>query len=78
MSNALNSLNKMLEITGLCQKNEPKTEVVNNEFDELLEKRNEFRKFKEFDKADNIRKILEDKGIKIIDNNNGTSSWEKI
>ena len=78
VSNALNSLNKMLEITGLCQKNEPKTEVVNNEFDELLEKRNEFRKFKEFDKADNIRKILEDKGIKIIDNNNGTSSWEKI
>ena len=68
----------MLEITGLCQKNNIKTKIVDNEIDKLLLERNEFRKIKEFDKADNIRKILEDKGIGIIDNNDGTSDWEKI
>ena len=68
----------MLEITGLCQKNEVKNKVINNEFDKLLQQRNEYRKFKEFAKADSIRKVLQDKGVNIIDNNDGTSSWEKI
>ncbi len=78
MSNALIVFKKMLEITGLCQKNEVKNKVINNEFDKLLQQRNEYRKFKEFAKADSIRKVLQDKGVNIIDNNDGTSSWEKI
>jgi cysteinyl-tRNA synthetase len=68
----------MLEITGLCQKNNVQTKIVDYEIDKLVKERNEFRKIKEFEKADNIRKILAGKGIGIIDNNNGTSSWEKL
>ena len=78
VSGAINILRKMLEITGLCQKNNDNTKIVDHEIDKLLQERNEFRKVKEFEKADNIRKILADKGIGIIDNNNGTSSWEKL
>ena len=78
VSGAINILGKMLEITGLCQKNNDNTKIVDHEIDKLLQERNEFRKVKEFEKADNIRKILADKGIGIIDNNNGTSSWEKL
>jgi len=78
VSSAINTLRKMLEITGLCQKNIVDTKIVDYEIDKLLEERNEYRKVKEFEKADNIRKILADKGIGIIDNNNGTSSWEKL
>ena len=78
VSSAINTLRKMLEITGLCQKNIVDTKIVDYEIDKLLEERNEYRKVKEFEKADNIRKILAEKGIGIIDNNNGTSSWEKL
>ena len=68
----------MLEITGLCQKNIVHTKIIDYEIDNLLEERNNYRKVKEFEKADDIRKILAEKGIGIIDNNNGTSSWEKL
>ena len=78
VSSAINTLRKMLEITGLCQKNNVQTKIVDYEIDKLVKERNEFRKIKEFEKADNIRKILAGKGIGIIDNNNGTSSWEKL
>ena len=78
VSSAINTLRKMLEITGLCQKNNVQTKIVDYEIDKLVKERNEFRKVKEFEKADNIRKILAGKGIGIIDNNNGTSSWEKL
>ena len=78
VSSAINTLRKMLEITGLCQKNIVDAKIVDYKIDKLLEERNEYRKVKEFEKADNIRKILAEKGIGIIDNNNGTSSWEKL
>jgi cysteinyl-tRNA synthetase len=78
VSSAINTLRKMLEITGLCQKNNVQTKIVDYEIDKLVKERNEFRKVKEFEKADNIRKILAGKGIGIIDNNDGTSSWEKL
>ena len=78
VSSAINTLRKMLEITGLCQKNIVHTKIIDYEIDKLLEERNNYRKVKEFEKADNIRKILAEKGIGIIDNNNGTSSWEKL
>ena len=61
------------------QKNkQTKGKIIDYEIDKLLEERNNYRKVKEFEKADNIRKILAEKGIGIIDNNNGTSSWEKL
>ena len=78
VSNAINTLRKMLEITGLCQKNIVHTKIIDYEIDKLLKERNNYRKVKEFEKADNIRKILAEKGIGIIDNDNGTSSWEKL
>ena len=79
ISIAQNDLKKMLEITGLCQKT--KSEINNNEFidreiDDLLEKRNEFRKSKEFIMADKIRDQLLEKGIEIIDNG-FKSTWKK-
>ena len=77
VSSAINTLRKMLEITGLCQKNIVHTKIIDYEIDNLLKERNNYRKVKEFEKADNIRKILAEKGIGIIDNDNGTSSWEK-
>tara|TARA_B100001109_G_scaffold253208_1_gene250557 strand:- start:3303 stop:4649 length:1347 start_codon:yes stop_codon:yes gene_type:complete len=73
---AVNDLKMMLEITGICQ-NIDSNNFIDNEIQELLDKRNEFRKSKDFSKADNIRDILFEKGIKIIDNNDGSSSWEK-
>ena len=73
---AVNDLKMMLEITGICQ-NIDNNNFIDNEIQELLDKRNEFRKSKDFSKADNIRDILFEKGIKIIDNNDGSSSWEK-
>ena len=73
---AVNDLKMMLEITGICQ-NIDSNNFIDNEIQELLDKRNEFRKSKDFSKADNIRDILIEKGIKIIDNNDGSSSWEK-
>tara|TARA_S200000501_G_scaffold369926_1_gene410266 strand:+ start:122 stop:1471 length:1350 start_codon:yes stop_codon:yes gene_type:complete len=78
VTEAIGTLKGMLEITGLCQKNSVKSKIVDQEIDKLLLERNEFRKVKEFDKADEIRKILEKKGIGIIDNNDGTSIWEKL
>ena len=73
---AVNDLKMMLEITGICQ-NIDSNNFIDNEIQELLDKRNEFRKSRDFSKADNIRDILFEKGIKIIDNNDGSSSWEK-
>ena len=73
---AVNDLKMMLEITGLCQ-NIDSNNFIDKEIQELLDKRNEFRKSKDFSKADNIRDVLFEKGIKIIDNNDGSSSWEK-
>tara|TARA_B100000902_G_scaffold391536_1_gene442356 strand:- start:2467 stop:3813 length:1347 start_codon:yes stop_codon:yes gene_type:complete len=74
---AVNDLKIMLEITGLCQ-NIDSNKFIDNEIQELLNKRDEFRKYKDFEKADDIRNKLLNKGIKIIDNNDGSSSWEKI
>ena len=79
ISIAQNDLKKMLEITGLCQKTKSETnnnEFIDREIDDLLEKRNEFRKSKEFIMADKIRDQLLEKGIEIIDNG-FKSTWKK-
>jgi len=80
ISFAQNDLNKMLEITGLCQniedENSDKNVFINIEIEQLLEKRNNYRKNKEFMKADEIRNQLLKKGIEIVDNG-FNSTWNK-
>ena len=80
ISFAQNDLNKMLEITGLCQniedENNNKNIFIDIEVEQLLEKRNNYRKNKEFIKADEIRNQLLKKGIEIVDNG-FNSTWKK-
>ena len=77
---AQNDLNKMLEITGLCQniedENNDKNIFIDIEIEHLIDKRNNYRKNKEFTKADEIRDQLLKKGIEIIDNG-FSSTWKK-
>ena len=81
ISFAQNDLNKMLEITGLCQnikdENNNKNIFIDIEIEQLLEKRNNYRKNKEFTKADEIRDQLLKKGIEIVDNG-FNSTWKKV
>ena len=81
ISFAQNDLNKMLEITGLCQniedENNNKDIFIDIEVEQLLEKRNNYRKNKEFIKADEIRNQLLKKGIEIVDNG-FNSTWKKV
>ena len=80
ISFAQNNLNKMLEITGLCQniedENNDKNIFIDIEIEQLIDKRNNFRKNKEFNKADEIRDQLLKKGIEIVDNG-FNSTWKK-
>ena len=81
ISFAQSNLNKMLEITGLCQniedENNNKNIFIDIEVEQLLEKRNNYRKNKEFIKADEIRNQLLKKGIEIVDNG-FNSTWKKV
>ena len=81
ISFAQNNLNKMLEITGLCQniknENNDKDIFIDEEIEQLLEKRNNYRKSKEFSKADEIRDELLKQGIEIVDNG-FNSVWKKV
>ena len=80
ISFAQNDLKKMLEITGLCQnievENNNKNIFIDIEIEQLLDKRNNYRKNKEFTKADEIRDQLLKKGIEIVDNG-FNSTWKK-
>ena len=80
ISFAQSNLNKMLEITGLCQniedENNDKNIFIDIEIEHLIDKRNNYRKNKEFTKADEIRDQLLKKGIEIIDNG-FSSTWKK-
>ena len=80
ISFAQNNLNKMLEITGLCQniedENNDKNIFIDIEIEQLIDKRNNYRKNKEFNKADEIRDQLLKKGIEIVDNG-FSSTWKK-
>ena len=80
ISFAQSNLNKMLEITGLCQniedENNDKNIFMDIEIEQLIDKRNNYRKNKEFAKADEIRGQLLKKGIEIVDNG-FSSTWKK-
>jgi cysteinyl-tRNA synthetase len=52
-------------------------EILDDEIEQLIEERNQARKDKNFDRADEIRKLLEDKGIALDDTADGTV-WKKL
>jgi len=67
-------LDRMLEILGL---NIPKiTETEKQEIDNLIISREEFRKEKQFDKADEIRDKINEMNIELIDHK-GKTTWMK-
>ncbi|MDR3244431.1 MAG: cysteine--tRNA ligase [Elusimicrobiota bacterium] len=49
----------------------------NSDIEELLKQRNQVRSAKDWDKADKIRKLIEEKGYKIVDNPDGSSVLTK-
>ena len=53
------------------------SEDLKTEIENLLKKRAEFKKIKDFQNADKIREELRNKGIEIMDTPNGCI-WEKI
>jgi len=59
ISSLMNSLNKMKEILGLTKE---KLEISDEDKDTYF-KWEEYRNNKEFDKADELRKVLEEKGL---------------
>ena len=67
-------------IVGLFVKTEgakPKKSINNDEINLLIKRRNEARKNKDYEIADNLRKKLEDMGVEINDQANG-SVWKKV
>ena len=78
-SEAREALNSMLSILGLCQNiDELKKDIDDEGIKELINKREYYRKNKEFDKSDQIRDELIGKGVKLIDKSGGITDWELI
>ena len=78
-SEAREELNSMLSILGLCQNiDELKKDIDDEGIKELINKREYYRKNKEFDKSDQIRDELIEKGVKLIDKPDGITDWELI
>ena len=78
-SEAREALNSMLSILGLCQNiDELKKDIDDEGIKELINKREYYRKNKEFDKSDQIRDELIEKGVKLIDKPDGITDWELI
>ena len=78
-SEAREALNSMLSVLGLCQNiNEFKKDIDDEGIKELINKREYYRKNKEFDKYDQIRGELIEKGVKLIDKPDGITDWEFI
>ena len=69
----------MVSVLGLCQsKKDLKNDIDDIEIRELINKRETYRKNKEFTKSDQIRDILIEKGVKLIDKPGGKTDWELI
>ena len=78
-SEAREALNSMLSILGLCQNiDELKKDIDDEGIKELINKREYYRKNKEYDKSDQIRDELIGKGVKLIDKSGGITDWELI
>ncbi len=76
---ARKTLNTMVSVLGLCQsKKDFKNDIDDIEIRELINKRETYRKNKEFTKSDQIRDILIEKGVKLIDKPGGKTDWELI
>ena len=76
---AREALISMLSVLGICQStDEPKKDIDDKWIKELINKRESYRKNKEFDKSDQIRDELLEKGVKLIDKSDETTDWELI
>ncbi len=68
----LKTILKMDEVLGLSL-GEKKETIINDEILNLIKKRDEYKSSKNYIKADEIREILLQKNIKLIDTKNGTT-----
>jgi len=76
---ARTELVSMLSVLGLCQKAFTENiEINEHEIIDLVKKRENFRKNKEFLNSDKIRDQLLNRGIKLIDLADGETSWELV
>jgi cysteinyl-tRNA synthetase len=49
--------------------------MIGSELEAMIEERNRARRYKDFKKADSIRKKLEEKGIILEDTKDGQTTW---
>lgn len=78
LASALNVIEDIGDIFALSFTYEGASQVSDNEVKKLIKQRLEFRKNKDFKKADSIRKELEAKGIILEDTKDGTQWRRKI
>ena len=69
----LNLIKEFDKVLSLNLIEEEKENTIDDEIIELINKRNEFKKNKDFINADRIRDDLLNRGIKLIDTREGTS-----
>lgn len=68
----VSKFDSVLSLDLLKEKNTDIDEELQNYIEDMIEKRNQYKKNKEFDKADEIREELKNKGIMIKDTREGT------
>ncbi|MEM4137411.1 MAG: cysteine--tRNA ligase [Candidatus Anstonellaceae archaeon] len=71
LQEAIKTIKELFEILGV-NISYPALKISKKEIEDLLEKRQEARLNKDFERADQIRKLLLDKGIIVEDSTNGT------
>ncbi len=69
----IEEFDKVLGLDLLKKKEETETEEQKKYIEQMIEKRNEAKKNKDFAKADKIREVLEEKGIILLDTREGTT-----
>ena len=71
-------LDKFNELTGVLNiVNKKKDDILDEEIEELIQKRADAKKNKDFKLADEIRQELLDKGIVLEDTRQGTK-WKRV
>lgn len=75
--NAINEINKLSNVLGILENNKYK-KIISDETLDLIKKREEARKNKDFIKADELRKIINEKNIEIEDTEKGTLWYFKF
>ncbi|MEM3875611.1 MAG: cysteine--tRNA ligase [Candidatus Micrarchaeaceae archaeon] len=75
--NAINEILKLSNVLGILENNKYKKNITDETLD-LIKKREEARKSKDFIKADELRKIINEKNIEIEDTEKGTIWYFKF